>query len=70
MPASAAQYGDEKLNVLCFGTMGAGKSSFIQTVETMNSKNKEIQTQSTIVGGSAEHGTTILRQHQLKGLNW
>lgn len=61
---------DTKLNILCFGMMGAGKSSFIQTVQSMLKDDKSIRNHSTVVGGTAAHGTTTLRQHDLKGLNW
>jgi len=61
---------DGSLNILVFGIMGAGKSSWIQTILTMLSTERgNVIQHATTVGGAASHGTTTLRSHELPGLN-
>jgi predicted GTPase len=59
----------EPLNILIYGAMGGGKSSFIQTCLTMLSPNDKPLQFVTSVGGTGAHGSKNLRMHDLPGLN-
>jgi hypothetical protein len=59
----------EPINILIYGAMGAGKSSFIQTCLTMLSPDDKPKQYVTTVGGTGGHGSKHLRMHDLPGLN-
>lgn len=53
--------GVKRFNVMLFGLFGSGKSSFLNTVMTLMSKEAHVVTNAAIVGGGEEHTTTKLR---------
>ena len=57
--------GVKRFNVMLFGLYGSGKSSFLNTVMTLVSKDAHIVTNAAIVGGGEEHTTTSLRQTKI-----